>query len=239
MRKITAFILIAVPAFFVAAPARAADLPPPLPPLPALIQRTAIVQEYTSGWYLRGDAGYRFNTVGSASASPGVTPVNNRIDDSIMAGAGAGYKAGWFRADATLEYGLPALYRGDTATVSNYSAKIDTFTVLANIYFDLGTWSGFTPYIGAGAGGSYLRAAHFATLSPVASGSAGFNRWDFSWAAMAGVSYSLTPKFLVDTGYRYIHFGDAMTSADTVGNQLTFKNLSAHEFRLGVRYMLD
>jgi len=42
-------------------------------------------------------------------------------------------------------------------TQPQFSTKIDAVSALANVYLDLGTWAGFTPYIGGGGGMSYLR----------------------------------------------------------------------------------
>jgi opacity protein-like surface antigen len=65
------------------------------------------------------------------------------------------------------------------------------------------------------------------------------SRWNFAWAAMAGLSYSFSPHFLVDLGYRYLNMGDITTQPDFFNNSLTIQSLQAHEFRLGARYMFD
>ena len=53
-----------------------------------------------------------------------------------------------------------------------------------------------------------------------------------SWAAMAGVSYQITPSIAIDLGYRYLSLGDAMGGTSRRPNRVTtFKNLSANEFR--------
>ncbi len=239
MRRMKIFAAAIPFALLLAGAAHAADLP--MPPLPPLVQKAPVlVEEYASGWYLRGDFGYRFNAIGDVLATVAPNPSNTRVDDSIAVGGGLGYKAGWFRADATFDYGARASYRGDTPAASaNYTTKIDTYTVLGNAYLDLGTWSGFTPYVGGGAGGSFLRTGDFATAVPAMSGTPILGRWQFTWAAMGGFSYAFAPKVLLDLGYRYINFGDALTQFDAVPNQLNLKNLAAQEVRIGVRYTLD
>ena len=78
-------------------------------------------------------------------------------------GLGVGYKFNdWFRADVTGEYRGKANFHGSDNVaftggqgVDNYSGSKSEWLFLANAYVDLGTWSCFTPYIGAGVGGSY------------------------------------------------------------------------------------
>ena len=57
--------------------------------------------------------------------------------------------------------------RGDAQP--QYTTKIDALSLLANFYIDLGTWVGFTPYVGAGAGVTYLRSRDYddTALAPI------------------------------------------------------------------------
>jgi opacity protein-like surface antigen len=226
--KFVAIVPVALLAFAEAAPA--ADMPP-LQEWPAMVKAPLFVEEYSSGIYVRTDAGFRLNKLGEITATLGSFPSNNRIDDSWTVGAGFGYKAGWLRADLTTDYGVRAGYKGDT---SDYVAKIESYTTLANGYIDLGTWAGITPYVGAGAGVAYVRTKNFGTDLPL-------SKWkaNFAWAYGGGVSYGLSPRFLVDLNYRHLAYGDVPTNLDSAGNQLLFKDLSAHEFRAGLRYVLD
>lgn len=217
----------------------AADLPPRLPP-PPIVQAAPIV-EIASGWYLRGDLAYRFNVAGSADSALLPDPVNNRIDDTFAIGLGAGYKWNWLRTDVTFDYGFVSNYKGDSAAFTpDYTAKIQTATALANLYFDLGTWWGFTPYIGGGAGAAYVRMTDFASAS-FPGFSADSNRWNFAWAAMAGFSYCFTPNLLVDIGYRYLDQGEVLSAVLAPApndQQVRVKNLTAHEIRAGIRWAL-
>ncbi len=216
------------------ASAAAADLPVKFPPMPVIQD----VPSGNSGWYLRGDFGYRFNQAGTATSLLPPDPVNSRIDDVFAFGLGAGYKWSWFRADLTFDYAFPADYRGDTPGFTpDFSAKVQSSTVLGNLYLDLGTWSGLTPYVGGGAGTAYLRVTDFASASLPAS-PVSADRWNFAWAAIAGVSYRFTPNLLADIGYRYLDQGQAVTGLSGAGDQLILKNLTSHELRAGMRWML-
>lgn len=117
-----------------------------------------------SGWYVRGDLGYRINDINSVDAPKPTTAFF--IENAWTLGFFGGYKYKWFRSDVTLDYGNAARFRGDIAGIPEfYKAKIDSFTLLANVYLDLGTWAGLTPYIGAGAGTTNLRVRQYTNLT--------------------------------------------------------------------------
>ncbi len=223
--------------FAIAEAAAAADLPQSWPDV---LKAPIFVEEYSSGVYVRADGGFRLNKFGDVTAIPvaPATPAtlsplltNPRIDDSWTAGAGFGYKAGWLRADLTVDYGVRAPYKGGTP---DYVGKIESITTLANGYIDLGTWAGITPYVGAGAGVAYVLTRGFDISLPPAKWKA-----NFAWAYGGGVSYGLSAKFLIDLNYRHLSYGDALITIDAAGSQLVIKDLSAHEFRAGLRYVLD
>jgi opacity protein-like surface antigen len=200
-----------------------------------------IKPQYTdliSGWYVRGDLGYRWNSIGSVDAPAPDTVTSSSIQNSWVAGFGAGYKYKWFRSDVTVDYGSRAEVLGNTATVAGfYTTEIDAVTLLANVYLDMGTWGGFTPYVGAGAGTTYLRTHEYTAIGVAGTASAG--QWSPSWAAMGGVSYQFSPTMLLDVSYRYLKLGDAMTGNEPPAMRSTFRGMSAQEVRIGLRWMLD
>ena len=217
---------------FLAHNARAAD-PIGLPP-PVIERSPGFMEESRSGWYLRGDVGYRLNNLDNVVATITPDPLNSEIDKSFTFGGGAGYKSGWFRTDVTIDYGPDMKYSGDTAgRVGAYTATFDSLSALLNVYFDLGTWQGFTPYVGAGLGGTHLRASDFTGVT------AGDGTWNFTWALAAGASYDVAPNLAVDLGYRYVNFGDVVAGPDTFNNRFTAKELAAHEFRVGMRWSIN
>jgi opacity protein-like surface antigen len=144
---------------------------------------------------------------------------------------------------------------------TTYTAQLSAVVGLANVYADLGKWGRFSPYIGAGAGFarvelSHLEAQSYGTLTDPATG-ASFSRtesaasknnseWNFAWALMAGLSVDLNPEAILDVGYRYIDLGGGAAGASdlivcqcgTVGRPLEVADLTAHEFRIGLRFPL-
>lgn len=134
------------------------------------------------------------------------------LEDTAALGVGVGYKFNnWLRADLTADYAFRSEFTAPFARFWNA-------TTLVNGYVDLGTWWGVTPYIGAGVGAAY----NHLDIGP------GDGNWSLAWAGMLGAAYHLSPNLSVDFGYRYIDFGSA--------NNLEF---TAHEFRVGFRYLID
>ena len=230
--------LIAIAGLLLPGAAMAADMPGLTPPPNVPIEQI-LPSPATLAWYLRGDIGYAWGEMDGAQSAPGfASPTNNDLGNSVTGGVGVGVKTQWLRTDLTLDY-TGAKYTGTVATPGDTTAKVSAISTLFNGYFDLGTWYGLTPYVGAGAGVSNLRTYDYSsTAAPPFSGSLSRTQWKFTWALMGGVSYAVAPNVLVDLGYRYMDFGDVTTASDASGAMI-LKNLAAHEVRVGVRWSFD
>jgi opacity protein-like surface antigen len=159
-----AFAVSALATTGVAATADAADLSPMGAAPPPLTQQRPV--ELGTGWYLRGDIGF-------VSEKP--LQLNNEANLSakrrnlLGGGFGFGYKFNnWLRADMTYDWRqtlgdnqsafAPCVTSsaGGVFTTANcavsHASKLKQHLYLANGYVDLGTWSGVTPYVGAGLG---------------------------------------------------------------------------------------
>ena len=258
--------------------ARAADYDPPI-----FVEEAAeyVPVEIGSGWYLRGDVGYVFDKnidgvdytftdpVSLLEESASFTSAS--IDTDFTWGGGFGYRfTDYFRADATVD-GFRADFNGSTASDetcgglpnddttcrSENSSEVSAVSVMANGYVDLGTYVGFTPYVGAGAGFSYLSWDDLNDTTHCVDGGvdvcvppgatvgstshAGENGWRFTYALMAGVAYDISKNFKLDVGYKYrsIDGGDMFgwDSSDEFGDG-SHGNIDTHEVRLGLRYEL-
>ena len=256
--------------------AQAADYDPPI-----FVEEAAeyVPVEIGSGWYLRGDVGYVFesNVDGvDYTAFDGVADVSASfasasIDTDFAWGGGFGYRfTDYFRADATVDgyradfngstssaETCPGLPDDDTTCRSENSSEVSAVSVMANGYIDLGTYVGFTPYVGAGAGMSYLSWDDLNDTTYCVPGGAdlcvppvgavgstshtGENGWRFTYALMAGVAYDISKNFKLDVGYKYrsIDGGDMFgwDSSDEFGDG-SHGNIDTHEVRLGLRYEL-
>ena len=257
------FIIAAGAATLLSQAAVAADMA--IAPPPQMYAPPPVVEDF-GGWYLRGDIGFsnqrvdRLNNVLDANNTS--SRQNLAFGTAGIFGVGAGYKFNnWFRADVTGEYrGNSQFFGTDHITyvggvgVDTYHATKQEWVVLGNAYVDLGTWWCMTPFIGAGIGGARVSIANFTDQGitsggpPVASLAFGDNvsKWNLAWALHAGVAYKVTPNFTVELAYRYLDMGDGMAGdlrtfdgINNVNNPMTFKNITSHDLKLGVRWNLD
>ena len=252
------FIIAAGAATLLSNAAFAADMA--IAPPPPMYAPAPVVEDF-GGWYLRGDIGFsnqrvnRLNNVLDAGNTSSVQNLN--FNTAGIFGVGVGYKVNnWFRADVTGEYrGNSQFFGTDRITypggvgTDTYHATKNEWVVLANAYVDLGTWWCITPFIGAGVGGARVAINNFTdTNTPTGGVAFGDNvaKWNFAWAAHAGVAYKVTPNFTVELAYRYLDMGDGLTGdlrrfdgVNTVNNPTTFKNITSHDLKLGVRWNLE
>lgn len=154
-------------------------LPPEAPPL-APQERL----EFGTGWYLRGDLSWARERT-PIIFPDGSLGQSAKLQNGWSMTIGGGYKFNnWFRADMTYDYfkevnvgatsanftcyssinpvndamgNVIAVHAQPDACFSRQTGRLNRHAVLANVYLDLGTWSGVTPYVGAGAGAAYGR----------------------------------------------------------------------------------
>lgn len=218
--------------------ALAADMPGNRSPLPQPEYRPVLL-DLNTGWYLRGDIGAYWGRITDAqSVAPFANPIDNKLGKGMTAGLGVGIKTSWLRTDVTIDYASPMKYEGTVVAAGDTTAKIQPTTGLLNGYLDLGTWYRLSPYIGAGAGVAYVRVTDYAGPAPPLSGDTGKKQWNFAYAGMAGVAVAISHNLMMDVGYRYLNIGDVKTGSDAFG-AMTFKNVAAHEARVGLRWSFD
>jgi opacity protein-like surface antigen len=222
--------------------AEAADMPgypPPLPPPPVREVRPVLL-DFSTGWYLRGDLGYYWGKgLDPETTAPFSNPTNSSYGKGYTVGGGFGYKSRWLRTDVTIDYMAPMDYTGSAVTADDTTAKIQATTALFNGYIDLGTWYRITPYIGGGVGAAYVSVYDYiSTGAPPFAGDHHKDQWKFAWALTSGVAIAVAPNLMIDAGYRYLNLGDVATGSDAIGST-TFKNVAAHEVRVGLRWSFD
>jgi opacity protein-like surface antigen len=256
--------------------AQAADYSPPPPP-PVFVAPP--VEEFASSWYLRGDIGFSNQQVDSLWNSnynnfQSVTNVDKGFDSAPFFGIGIGYNVNdWLRIDATGEYRAKANFHGldvgrlpDANCLSGapcyasdrYTASKSEWLFLLNGYVDLGTWSNFTPFVGAGIGMSRNTISNFGDFSTCndsssCAGSGGSDayadsasKWQFAWALYAGIGYKLSKNTTVEFAYRYVDLGNAETGdltrfdgTNSISNPTEFRHLTSHDLKFGVRMNFD
>lgn len=217
-------------------------------------------------WYLKGTIGLKNEdadtiwTNGGGTEGPGYQSGNftvNYIDIERKAifglGVGVEYNS-WLRFDVTGEYrGRQRFNARDYNHVDDYNndykADLDSWLGLFNAYVDLGTWRGFTPYVGGGIGFSTFEVENFKDVnvqnSAVYTGDKDKTSVNFAWALYAGLSYDVTPNLTFDLAYRYADLGDAETgrATDTTGARwytgLEIQDITSHDILFSARYRLD
>jgi opacity protein-like surface antigen len=239
--------------------AHSADIYQPQPD-PIMNAPEVTVQE-ASGWYLRGDAGYSFNRLRGAEFFQGgneslVDFDDDDLKDSFILGAGIGYQVNnYLRTDLTFDYLGKSDFRGSTTgfcggvvCTSNDRSSMRAYSVMANLYVDLGTYAYFTPYVGAGIGASYVKWDRLRNriCDDPAVGECygddhdGKGKWRVSAALMAGATVDVTCNIKADLGYRfrYIDGGDMFGFASGSGPGRD-KGIYSHEARVGARYLFN
>jgi opacity protein-like surface antigen len=135
----------------------------------------------------------------------------------------------------------------------NFNTDIHRWDLLANGYVDLGTWDGFTPYLGAGAGVAWARIKQSVTYTldntmPYQVTTDGFFfdydssvsnvKYQFAWALMAGVAIAMADHVQLDVGYRFLDLGNISGISTATGTPLSQRVL-VNELRAGIRYTID
>jgi opacity protein-like surface antigen len=187
---------------------------------------------------------------------------------------GAGYRFNpWFRADVTGQYRGKSNFKGSDVFhasntgfpyngVDDYTASKSELLFLANAYVDLGTWWCVTPFIGAGVGTSRVSISGFTdngannlfvapgpvaiygTYPSYATASSG-SKWNFAWAAHAGLAYKVSTNLTLELAYSYVDLGSGTTGVISsytgfnAGNVFKFNDITSHDLKLGVRWNLD
>lgn len=255
--------LIAAGFGLVAVPAGAADVrgaaPPPLAP-------PVLAEDFSSGWYVRGDLTASLFRRPSARVfdivnfAPGqwVDLRDTQASTVFGGGAGFGFKYKWFRLDATLDLRSTARFSGFAPPEGNWAyagplpvpARTERFgvtgqTALINAYLDLGTFSAVTPYVGAGIGVSRLAASNYVSTPVPAAALLGELTAvpNLTGTVKWNLTFAAMAGVTVDiTPQAKLDVGyrylhmGALRFADTAGGAYRAA-VAAHEFRIGLRYM--
>lgn len=243
--------------------ALAADFPEPPPYIPPPI-------EVGKTWYLRGHIGMAAQHFKGLEHPLFETAENfawldkGHFDAVPTFGVGIGFNHGdHWRFDVTGEYrGKSSFAALDTYTfedevfTNSYTGKKSEWLFLANAYYDIGTWHGVTPYVGAGVGFSRNSIYDFTDINAIAGGGGWApegHEWSFAWALHAGASMKVTDNLSLDLGYSYLSLGEGKTGPfqnmdPNIGciaddpptcSSMTFKGIYSHDVKLGLRWQFD
>ncbi|WP_158499271.1 outer membrane protein [endosymbiont of Acanthamoeba sp. UWC8] len=201
----------------------------------------------------------------SAEANPyvrldlgGALPTKLKGDDygskkpsnSLAFGLGAGYKFDEnFRLDLNYLRANNFKFSHDLTidnVTSAVSQKFHSNIAMLNAYFDVGNYSGFTPYLTAGIGIAHNVAKDYEVAIKNTNSKSlqkGHKKNNFAWNIGAGASFQLVENTYIDLGYKFYHLGKATTSstysanggASTESTPIS-TSLRAHAVTVGLRY---
>ena len=200
-------------------------------------------------------------------------------DNGILVGVGVGAQLNQFlRADITADY----MFNSDVTVALDGNGKftsasggsvpcsapgcdasmvgdIEALTVLANAYVDFGTYSGITPYVGAGIGFAHvdygditlkgcevpLATEAGATSCPGAATRVqtsksfdGDGTLRLAWSLAAGASYDVSHNVALDAGYRFVRVREGEVHTDPLAGKIKDGGLDMHQVRVGARMKL-
>lgn len=252
--KTSLLLLLSSAALLPASLAVAADYDPPV------FETAQDAPEYKpvevgSGWYLRGDVGYQLNETFetddhqfSSTFSAGAISVDE--DENMFSGSlGIGYHfTDWLRSDVNVGYiagnDVSASYDDGTIAARGELSN-DAWYGMANIYADLGTIAGFTPYVGAGAGvyASKIEGEVGFTNAddPTQNDSASIDerRYSAAYSLNAGIAYNFGNNLSADLGYQFLASPQAeYLRLNDVNDVSVEEGVKLHQVRLGLRYDL-
>ncbi|MBS3647924.1 porin family protein [Pseudaminobacter sp. 19-2017] len=251
-----AALLLAVSVLPPATAAVAADYEPPIYVEPA---EEYVPVEVGSGWYLRGDIAYNFetrfkNTRAELSGdfsefAPFFPYIPTRFDEKetpVFGSVGFGYHFNdYLRADVNLgllpkdRFAIDGFLGGGCTLNCDLGVDIEQtyWTGIANGYIDLGTYAGLTPYVGAGIGVLYSK---IEVEGEAAGVRAEFTDRDYNflYTLNAGLSYQIAANTSLDVGYQFLSAPDAQFIRIDPDRVKVGEGIDFHQVRVGLRYDL-
>ena len=203
-----------------------------LAPLATLAaQETDDMMQDDEGFYI--SAAYAATMPGQRDVSVGNTTVAVGTEFGILGGRfGVGYGVDGFRPE--LSVGLRTATVDSLTGVADVSGTVTSIDLAANVYYDIGSGSEFSLYLGVGGGLSLITVkaetdsdADLAAYNDTASA--------LSAQAAAGIGYAITEDLTIMLGYRLVATMEANFSKYSTSNAKTGMTLS-HNIEAGLRF---
>ena len=206
----------------------AADLliPPPPPPIQSY-------PESDNCFYVRGDIGIsmyeRPDVIKNLPLGVVDEALDEKLKNTLVTDIGLGCELDYnLRADVTLGYRSQT----DLSGSNGLDAKFSAYTVMANVYYDIGNFNGFVPYVGVGLGVAQHKISNVNLPADSSSGST----TALAYALHAGVSYDVDEQLAIDASYRYINLGKGKSGGSDV---FEYSDIIGHDLRIGLRYRFE
>jgi len=225
-------------------PAPAADTAAADKPADAMPKKMVSHKEPLFLPYLRIDGGYAMTSDPDGTGANG-PHLSSATQDTGLVSIGLGTRVEeQVRVEGSITYRSPMAIDGTNGAGNTISGEVESMSAMLNLYYDatqVHEWMGsntFTPYIGAGIGVSMLDTDSMVTAG--GNTERGTQVYNLTYAAMAGVTSTLSEQVSLDLGYRFINLGqyeqDGSFTNGTSTTATKYDDLFAHEFRAGVRF---
>lgn len=211
----------------------------------ALITCPAFAQE--SGFYAGGELGAVLSAGTDQQYTPASAPgttgnISTDHDLGFEGAAFAGYKFGGIRIEVEAGYlsaGIDKLqsnFSGGFMTAGSQSADgdVNAQTIMGNATIDVGGFSDFTFFVGAGAGVAKTKISKMEISSGQTVLDDEDRDWLFAWQGIAGVRKPLTSNIDAHVRYRYFRVDEA----EMVGfsGRVVTADFDAHTLSAGVTF---
>jgi opacity protein-like surface antigen len=186
--------------------------------------------------------GLEFHNEATKKTSGQNIPSGLLLDGKAALGYSTPEFSGILRAE--LEFGAyPSVESSFRQNNEEHSLKIDNFSVMLNVYYDLLTGTNFTPYVGAGLGLNRRNVVENLEIANSYNAKLEDVQDILAYQLSVGLGYALSDFFTLDFSYRYVNLGSAQANLDLLDNQdvsvaqyrLT-NTLGSSEIALGARY---
>ena len=204
----------------------AADLPPPPPPPVEVVE--------TGCFYVSAGASYisnqrpRVYKNGIGGAWGGTEALGESFSDTGAIDVGVGCAIiSQLRTEFNLGYRFQSHLRD---SFNSLDADVSTFTGMANLWWDIYDFGGWTPYVGGGVG---FNVHDIRSRAPVPDAIGNTTDTTFAWQVGGGFGIDVTDNLVIDVGYRYTDHGRPRSAGF---NPFFIDKFRSHEVRLGLRY---
>ncbi|MBC7770544.1 MAG: outer membrane beta-barrel protein [Phycisphaerales bacterium] len=191
------------------------------------------VAHATEGWYGRADVGWSIDGELDGEFDDGINTgdFNTDLEDGFLGAIGAGYGFGnGFRLEGELSYrnnqwgptNIPDPPDGE------FQGDVNTWALMANLFYDFNRGGTFQPYLGVGAGGAKV------DLGIDGAGSQADEV--FAYQGLAGVGIRLSENAMLDIGYRYF-MAPEVDASETFGGAYSSEYDYEHQaVTVGLRF---
>jgi opacity protein-like surface antigen len=211
---------------------------------PVITADAVLPDDSSSGWYLRGDIGAA-RTIPPSINWNSINETSRKAAGAAVGDVGFGYRFNEnFRSDLTFDFMSSRKISGYYNAVTQDKMNQSAVAIMANGYYDIMKYAGFTPYIGAGIGVAQINTdSATRDINGLATYTFGKSvRYGLAAAAMTGIAIDIGHGLQADIGYRFAWIDRSRTGAETtstLAGPINIGDFTSHQIRVGLRYTIN